>query len=231
MKPFLLKITLLCIFTFPIGLITAKSKVLNPQKQNKEETQPIFYTVKDKETLYRVSVNNHVSVENLKKWNKLTDNNISAGSRLIVGHEKSDKDVKKTTTNKVIASISSGLSPDEDYIDPKYKKEDKKSKRRDKNESVSKEIAEKGIASWIDDGSVISNKSLALHKSAPAGTIIKITNTMNGKHQYVKVVGTLPADAENKEVDIKVTKTIAQKLGVLDKFFRVEMQYALETAK
>ena len=94
-----------------------------------------------------------------------------------------------------------------------------------------KEVDEKGVAGWIDDGSVISNKSLALHKSAPAGTLIKLTNLMNGKSQIVKVVGQLSSDPENPDVIVKVTKTMARKLGVLDKYFRVQMHYALEVSK
>lgn len=47
---------------------------------------PVYYSVGEKEVLRRVSANNNkVAVENLRKWNNLSNDNVSAGSELIVG--------------------------------------------------------------------------------------------------------------------------------------------------
>lgn len=45
---------------------------------------PNYYTVVKGDTLYRISRTYDVTVEQLKKWNNLTDNIISIGQRLIV---------------------------------------------------------------------------------------------------------------------------------------------------
>lgn len=45
---------------------------------------PTYYTVVKGDTLYRISRTYGVTVDQLKKWNRLTDNTISIGQRLIV---------------------------------------------------------------------------------------------------------------------------------------------------
>jgi LysM repeat protein len=58
--------------------------------QTDEKGTPVFYEVGDKEGLYRVSVkNNKVLMANLRKWNRLTSDNISTGQKLIVGYLQS----------------------------------------------------------------------------------------------------------------------------------------------
>jgi len=47
---------------------------------------PIYYSVGDKESLQKVStVNNRVSIENLREWNNLSDDKLATGKKLIVG--------------------------------------------------------------------------------------------------------------------------------------------------
>lgn len=43
-----------------------------------------YHVVQPGETLYRISVNNGVSVDDLKRWNNLSDNNISVGQRILI---------------------------------------------------------------------------------------------------------------------------------------------------
>ena len=55
--------------------------------QTSSEGTPVYYTVGDKEGLYRVSVkNNNVLMANLRKWNHLRNDNITSGTKLIVGY-------------------------------------------------------------------------------------------------------------------------------------------------
>lgn len=52
-----------------------------------EAGAPIYHTVAAGETLYRLSQQyNKVPIDQIKKWNNLTTNNVSIGSRLIVGY-------------------------------------------------------------------------------------------------------------------------------------------------
>ncbi|MFT7482430.1 MAG: LysM repeat protein, partial [Oceanospirillaceae bacterium] len=43
-----------------------------------------YHTVAAGETLYRISVDNKVSVDQLRAWNNLSDNTISIGQRLLI---------------------------------------------------------------------------------------------------------------------------------------------------
>jgi LysM repeat protein len=55
--------------------------------QTDEKGTPVYYVVGEKEGLYRVSVkNNKVLMANLRKWNRLANDNISTGQKLIVGY-------------------------------------------------------------------------------------------------------------------------------------------------
>ena len=54
--------------------------------QKKKTANPVYYTVAEKEGLLKVSnVNKKVKVQSIKDWNKLSNDNINAGSNLIVG--------------------------------------------------------------------------------------------------------------------------------------------------
>ena len=51
---------------------------------------------------------------------------------------------------------------------------------------------------------------------------------MNDKSIYVKVIATLPHIDGEPDLAIKITKSAAQELGVIDKYFRVQMTYTKE---
>ena len=84
---------------------------------------------------------------------------------------------------------------------------------------------EKGVATWIDDTSLDPNKTLVLHRTAPIGTVMRITNPMNNKTTFAKVVGRFTDNQSNKDAIIVVTKNVAQALGALDKRFHVNISY------
>ena len=59
--------------------------------QSSSNGKAVYYQVGQKEGLYRVSVkNNNVLMANLRKWNRLSNDNISAGQKLVVGYLVSD---------------------------------------------------------------------------------------------------------------------------------------------
>ncbi|MFL5787341.1 MAG: LysM peptidoglycan-binding domain-containing protein, partial [Flavisolibacter sp.] len=65
-------------------MIPLNSKNFN---QSKNSGRPVYYTVEEKEGLYKISnKNNKVLMANLRKWNKLNNDNLSAGEKLIVGY-------------------------------------------------------------------------------------------------------------------------------------------------
>ncbi len=55
--------------------------------QKSSNGRPVYYVVGEREGLYRVSVkNNGVLMADLRKWNNLANDNLSAGKKLIVGY-------------------------------------------------------------------------------------------------------------------------------------------------
>lgn len=80
-----------------------------------------------------------------------------------------------------------------------------------------------GIASTIANSG--TDKYLALHKTAPVGTIMQVKNQMNGQSVYVRVIGPLPDTGENENILVRLSPRAVQKLGTTDAKFRVETSY------
>ncbi|HKR03195.1 MAG TPA: LysM peptidoglycan-binding domain-containing protein [Bacteroidia bacterium] len=89
------------------------------------------------------------------------------------------------------------------------------------------QVSESGVCSWITDADVNQNKYYGLHRSAPIGTILKVTNKMNDKYVFVKIVGVLPGTGENEKSIIKISQAAVNKLGALDAHFQVELSYGI----
>jgi len=88
-------------------------------------------------------------------------------------------------------------------------------------------IVEVGVAAWMNEGDLNQNKFYALHRTAPVGTIIKVTNRMNNNSVFVKVVGLLPETGDNNNFIIKITQAAAQRIGALDQKFTAELSYGI----
>ena len=81
-----------------------------------------------------------------------------------------------------------------------------------------------GFASSID-GLDDSDKYLALHKSAPIGTIIFVKNQMNESMVIVRVIGKLPNTGINDKIDIRLSRIAYDKLNAKDLIIPVELTY------
>ena len=84
-------------------------------------------------------------------------------------------------------------------------------------------VTESGLAATIDNSG--TDKYLALHKTAPVGTIMQVKNAMNGQSVYVRVIGKLPDTGENNNILVRLSPRAVQKLGTADQRFRVETSY------
>ena len=78
------------------GLSVGQSIMIPLKPSNYSQTSntgtPVYYIVGEKEGLYRVSLkNNNVLMANLRKWNSLASDNLSAGQKLIVGYVTSNE--------------------------------------------------------------------------------------------------------------------------------------------
>ncbi|MCB2379543.1 LysM peptidoglycan-binding domain-containing protein [Hymenobacter sp. BT635] len=88
---------------------------------------------------------------------------------------------------------------------------------------IVRKVTEGGLAAIIEGGG--TDKYLALHKTAPVGTIMQVRNIMNGQSVYVRVIGQLPDTGENSNVLVRLSRRAVQKLATPDARFRVETSY------
>ena len=113
---------------------------------------------------------------------------------------------------------------------PPADKEDRKEEREERTErtptragELLSRVVETGLGAPIENN--VTDKYLALHKTAPVGTIMQVRNSMNGLSVYVRVIGKLPYTGENNNVLVRLSPRAVQKLGTADARFRVETNY------
>ncbi|MDJ1472635.1 LysM peptidoglycan-binding domain-containing protein [Xanthocytophaga flava] len=92
------------------------------------------------------------------------------------------------------------------------------------NNSGYVKTVETGMAEAITDAAS-SDLFLALHRTAPVGTIMQVRNEMNDQSVFVKVVGKLPDTGDNDKVIVKLSKKAYERLAAVDKRFRVQVSY------
>lgn len=194
-----------------------------------------------RQTLFAVARLYNVSTTDLKKWNNLTSDNLQEGQTLLVAPpinnpettsenvvaaaEEEKPEVKVVTpvpASKPIArreEIKSASPPVTTKENPEVKEERTETRY---SETLSR-ISESGLAEVMDKAE--GNKYLALHKTAPIGTILQVKNTLNNQSVYVRVSGKLPENNANDRVIIRVSKRAYQKLAATDSRFQVEINY------
>ncbi|MEZ0484234.1 LysM peptidoglycan-binding domain-containing protein [Fibrella aquatica] len=85
--------------------------------------------------------------------------------------------------------------------------------------------SEVGFADQID-GNDASTKYLALHRSAPVGTLVQVRNDITNQSLYVKVIGKLPDTGINNQVLIRLSGRAFEKLSPNGQRFRAEVSYS-----
>lgn len=191
----------------------------NTTQQNPRNPQQGFteYIVGEKETLYAISKRFSITVEDIKKANNLKNNIISGGMKLMIPNQPLPPERPKLVEPKGIEIIAPDSTNDDN----------KEENQISTNRYGIREKSERGIGVWIDGLSTQGTSNLALHKSAPVGTILKITNPMTKSVTYAKVVGKFNDNAENQNAIVVLSKSAAASIGALDKRFQVEIAYGL----
>jgi len=199
----------------------------------------IFHVVKPSETLYSISRDYNLQVVELRNWNRLPDNTISIGQKLFVGMktkaENTEEKVESPTPvvavqEKAEESKEKEVSPVNQNANAEEKKEEvvyvgkKKDQETITNSSGYTRVVQNGLAAMID-GTDDNKKYLALHRTAKIGTIMQVRNEMNNKVVFVRILGRLPDTGANDGILIRLSKAAYDRLGALDKKFRVEISY------
>ncbi|MDR2271703.1 MAG: LysM peptidoglycan-binding domain-containing protein [Sphingobacterium sp.] len=193
--------------------------ISNTNQQNPRDPQQGFtaYIVGEKETLYAISKRFGITVEDIKKTNNLKNNVIGGGMKLMIPNQPLPPERPKLVEPKGIEVVVPDSTNDDD----------KEENQISTNRYGIREKSERGIGVWIDGLSSQGTSNLALHKNAPVGTILKITNPMTKSVTYAKVVGKFNDNAENQNAIVVLSKSAAASIGALDKRFQVEIAYGL----
>jgi len=203
-------------------------QALTVKKENTTIEQPVIvknnfpaqsmkgvHMVAEKETMFSISKQYGITIDQLKQWNNLTGSELKLGQKLFV-----------------IQSISGGVQTTERIVEPVIAQQLPTETIKQTNPTFKitegykdgKEVKETGLAELIE-GTQGNRKYLALHRNAPIGTILKIKNQMNDREVFVRVVGQLPATAQNDRVAIKISKSAYDRLGAIDAKFLVEVTW------
>ena len=224
---------------------------------------PQYHKVAKKETLYHISkLYKNVSIDDIKKWNKLSSDGLSEGMNLVVGYKMEKQTNAEEQTKTEVAIVPPAKIPDPAKIpeapkapavvpkpviaepvkeEPKpIVKEEVKSKpvetlkqetviskpgkrfnggffkglydtQSAASASVKEESGTAGVfksTSGWDDG-----KYYCLHDTAPAGSIVKITNTATQKTVYAKVLDVMPDLKQNVGLMLRLSNAAADELG------------------
>ncbi len=207
------------------------------------------HVVAPKETMYSIARQYSITVDQLREWNNINGNDLKIGQALIVSKPSVTTSTvavvvpdKPTEINKVTKTTEENTASDRTLSD-KPSQETTTQVRPEQNNTTAKtetvvsppiritesirsgdEVSEGGLAELIE-GTEGNRKYLALHRTAPVGSILKVKNEMNNREVFVRVTGKLQDNALADKVVIKISKSAYDRLGAIDPRFRVQVTY------
>ena len=192
------------------ALITPVKPVEKVVAKKQEEIKPTesgIHIVSAKQSLLTIANLHKVTMADIRKWNNLTSDVLKEGQRLLVEAPK----------NFVIDKST--------LLGSKNDKGVEELKSDSKESDGLKKTIETGIAELIEVPDN-SGKYLALHKSAPIGTLVLVKNLANNQSIWVKVIGRLP-NSDGKLI-IKLSPKAFERLNAVDKRIRAEISYLIQ---
>jgi LysM repeat protein len=188
-----------------------------PLFRNKQEFLPVYYQVAKKDNLFRVSrVYFNIPTNLLVSRNHIEGEQLQEGQTLHIGWLKRSYEPLIVHTGKI--------------IDPS---------KRD-NEAIGGPISDLAIRFQNEyEGTHLVNKNevamwkstentrgfFVMHRHAAQQSIIEIKNPMFDVTVYAKVIGTIPDHLYPREVDMIISKDVAQALRAIDPRFFVRSRY------
>lgn len=200
---------------------TSKPAVQSTNEMSSESTtsdQPsdndILYKVGAGETLYTIAKRFQVSVAQIVAKNNLENGqSIKAGQTIVIPDDTeepeplTDAPEPEPTGDPIIIPEKTTSLPAQRY--------------------GLRQVDERGVGVWLEGLNSDSGNMLALHKTAPVGTVVKITNPMNQKITFAKIVGKYTENATTHDAVIVISKATADLLGILDKRFLINISYGV----
>lgn len=208
-------------FTETTTLISTNNQDLNTSSSSAS----IDYKVGPREYLYSIARKFNTTVEQLKALNNLTSTNLSIGQIIKVpsGTSSPEQSVPQTSIPIIAAEpVINTATVSTDSVENASERLKLPVARYGL-----REVNERGIAVSLSDENLNETKMLALHQTAPIGTVVKITNPMTGKSTFAKIVGKFTPNELSKDAIIVVNKATADLIGALDRRFQVTLIYGV----
>ncbi len=202
--------------------VTGANTVTNPSTTS-PVTNPaandIIHTVASGETIYAIARKYSTTTYQIQQANNLNSNNLTVGQQLTI------KNVSKANPSAPLPAGNLVTSTSESHEEGQVETIKDPSLRLPASRYGLSQVDEKGTAVWISDPDLDPNKMLILHRTAPVGTIMKITNPMTNRSAFAKVVGKFTENESTKDVIVVMTKAVADAVGALDKRFFCNLNY------
>ncbi len=196
-------------------LVIKKKIQPNPEPVKEVQMQSVkgTHTVAAKETLFSISKQYGITVQQLKEWNGIAGNELKIDQVLLITqpmYQPIDKsEPVKSEETKSVAIVKT--EPKETTI------------KINESTTGSDEIKESGSAELIE-GTDGNRKYLALYNAAKVGTILKVRNASNNREVFVRVMGSLPMGSSSTTI-IKVSKSAFDRLGATEGKLGVEVTF------
>ena len=176
-----------------------ESEVSQKTKDNIEESNksPKLHLIKAGETIFSISKLYDLDISYLVEANKINNNKIKIGEKLIVD---------KVEIEKIVSDFEKKESPALELL------------------PIGIRMQETGVAEVINTSNR-TNKYLALHRTAKVGSIIKVTNEATGLSITAKVVGNLNEKGPDENIMLKLSPFAFYKLRPRDSKLRATVEY------
>ena len=165
------------------------------------------HTVVAKETLYSIAKQYGMTVQQLKEWNNIQNDELKLGQVLSVAAP-------------VVATTVVTTVPANTNQTPVLERET--TIKISEGVNGTDEMKETGLVELID-GSEGNRKYLGQHRSIKPGTILKIRNLATNQEVFVRVTG--PMAGADEATIIRISRSAYDRLGATEPKFRAEITY------
>ena len=184
-----------------------------------------LHRVESGQSLYGVAVKYGVLMADIRRWNNLGNDQLRSGQDIIVSEQGYLDYLKKAKPDSVKVAETKKAPAEKIALPPKPTDDPTNGNLPETRLANSgARLVEMGTAEVIDalDN---SNKYLALHRTAPVGSLVQVKNVSNGQSVWVKVIGKLPAISMNNRIIIKLSARAYEKLSPEGRRFSAEINY------
>ncbi|MEZ4902685.1 MAG: LysM peptidoglycan-binding domain-containing protein [Spirosomataceae bacterium] len=183
-----------------------------------------LHLVEGGQSLYGIAIKHGVLMADIRRWNGLTSDQLRSGQELIVSEQTYQDYLKKNKLDSVKLADARKSNPDKILPPPRPEDPTNGDLPEPKIANTGKRILETGVAEVL--GEIDSNnKYLALHRTAPVGSLIQVKNVSNNQSVWVKVIGKLPDISANNRIIIKLSARAQEKLSPGGRQFIAEISY------